>query len=62
MAWHPSESSSLLTGSLSGILGLSDCRTNSYMNRQWNMHAEIEWATWDRFNPSYFLASTNDGW
>ncbi|CAG9533631.1 unnamed protein product [Cercopithifilaria johnstoni] len=59
--WHPTESSILLTGTLSSQVGLTDCRKFDNLSRKWEVSGEVERLTWNHFSPYNFFVVTDNG-
>ncbi|CAH1800076.1 unnamed protein product [Owenia fusiformis] len=60
--WHPYEPQSLLSGGFDKSVIVYDCRSPEETHRNWKLGGEIERVVWDHFNPTYFLASTDQGY
>uniref|UniRef100_A0A1I8ESK4 WD_REPEATS_REGION domain-containing protein n=1 Tax=Wuchereria bancrofti TaxID=6293 RepID=A0A1I8ESK4_WUCBA len=55
-----SESSILLTRTLSSQVGLTDCREFNNLSRHWEVSGEVERFTWNHFSPFYFFVVTDN--
>ncbi|VDN43761.1 unnamed protein product [Gongylonema pulchrum] len=61
MEWHLDEWPLLLTGTVSGEVGISDSRQFDGLKRHWAVSGEVERLKWDHFNPFCFFVVTDDG-
>ncbi|XP_048767174.1 periodic tryptophan protein 1 homolog isoform X2 [Ostrea edulis] len=62
LAWRPSDSSCLLSGSFDKTVNMYDCRNPSKDYKTWTLNGEVENILWDKFNQSYFYATTDNGY
>uniref|UniRef100_A0A1I8ATQ5 WD_REPEATS_REGION domain-containing protein n=1 Tax=Steinernema glaseri TaxID=37863 RepID=A0A1I8ATQ5_9BILA len=65
IAWHPTEKSVLLAGSMSGTLSVVDCVTmNGEIRASWDFgkKAEVNKVKWDTFNNTCAYVACEDGY
>ena len=59
--WHPVECQSLLTGAFDHTVKVYDCRSPDKASKQWMLSGEVEQVKWNKHDPYYFLATSEDG-
>lgn len=58
--WHPTETHQLLTGCADKMVRLFDCRDQTII-KSWEISGEVERVLWNKFDPNYCIASTDNG-
>lgn len=61
IAWHPGEDALLLSGTMDGVVAITDCRSMEAA-AEWKFEgAEIEEVAWNHFSPFFFFVAGDDG-
>ena len=61
LAWHPTESTAILSGGYDQMIIAGDMRAPETGTRKWKVGSDIEKVDWDAHDPNYFYVSTESG-
>lgn len=61
LAWHPSESTTLLSGGYDARVAAGDMRAPEQGVRQWQVDSDVESVRWDPHDGNYFYAACDSG-
>ncbi|RAL66839.1 hypothetical protein DID88_007622 [Monilinia fructigena] len=61
LAWHPKESTVLLSGSYDRTVVAADMRAPDAKAPRWGVESDVENVRWDPHDPNYFYVSTESG-
>ncbi|KAK4698087.1 periodic tryptophan protein 1, partial [Lecanoromycetidae sp. Uapishka_2] len=61
IAWHPRESTVLLSGSYDRTVVTADMRAPEAKVPRWGVESDVETVTWDPHDPNYFYVTTENG-
>jgi len=61
LAWHPKETTVLLSGSYDRTIYAGDMRAPDGKGARWGVESDVESVRWDPHDPNYFYVSTENG-